>query len=332
MMMESKASGGRQSDLQDIDLSIVIVNWNTKDLLLQCIQTIKQTTLERSVEIIVVDNASVDGSAEAIRGLPKVTVLCNEKNLGFAAANNRGIRVSNGKYVCLVNSDVEVLELCLDRMCMYMDEHPEVGLLGPKVLNKDLTLQRSCAELPSVRNTMTQALMLDRIFPKARWFRNRFLSDFGYDTEQDVEVLSGCFMMARREGLEEIGLLDEKFFIYKEDVDWCKRFADGGWGVRFYPAAKAIHYGGASSAVAPAKFLIEMEKANLQYWRKHHTWLGQTVATIAILAHYWTRMCGWMLIYLFRPGKNVRPGQMTLRYAACLRWLLGAERKAAQGQ
>jgi GT2 family glycosyltransferase len=327
-MMESKDSGGNPPDSEGIDLSIVIVNWNTKELLLQCIQTIQQTTVEHSVEIIVVDNASVDGSVEAVRGLPKVTVLCNEKNAGFAAANNRGIGASVGNYVCLVNSDVEVLELCLDRMCKYMDEHPEVGLLGPKVLNKDLTLQGSCAELPSVRNTLTQALMLDKVFPKSPWLRNRFMNEFGYDTEQDVEVLSGCFMMARRESFEEVGLLDERFFIYKEDVDWCKRFADDGWAVRFYPAASAIHYGGASSAVAPAKFLIEMEKANLQYWRKHHTWVGQTVSTIVVLAHYLTRMCGWMLIYLLKPGKNVRPRQMTLRYAACLRWLLGADRKA----
>lgn len=328
MRMESNGSGGCLSGPQDIDLSIVIVNWNTKDLLLQCIRTIQQTTLEHNVEIIVVDNASVDGSAEAARALSKVTVLCNESNLGFAAANNRGIRGSTGRYICLVNSDVEVLELCLDRMCRYMDEHPEVGLLGPKVLNKDLTLQRSCAELPSVRNTMTQALMLDKVFPKIWCFRTRFMNDFGYDTEQDVEVLSGCFVLARRDALEEVGLMDERFFIYKEDVDWCKRFADAGSAVRFYPEARAIHYGGASSAVAPAKFLIEMEKANLQYWRKHHTWLGQTVAMTAIMAHYWTRMCGWMLIYLLRPGKNVKPKQMTLRYAACLRWLLGAERKA----
>ena len=317
-----------ENKLRGIDLSIVIVNWNTKDLLLQCIQTIQQTTLEHSLEIIVVDNASVDGSAEAARRLLKVTVFCNQNNLGFASANNQGIRISTGKYVCLVNSDVEVLDLCLDRMCKYMDEHPKVGLLGPKVLNRDLTIQRSCAELPSVRNTMTQALMLDKVFPKLECLRSRFMNDFGYEIERDVEVLSGCFMMARRDAFEEVGLLDERFFIYKEDVDWCKRFADAGWAVRFYPEAGAIHYGGASSAVAPAKFLIEMEKANLQYWRKHHTWLGRAVAMTAILAHYWTRMCAWLLIYLVRPGENLKPKQMTLRYAACLRWLLGAERKA----
>jgi GT2 family glycosyltransferase len=324
MMMKSQRMRGHHSDSHGIDLSIVIVTWNTRDLLLQCIRTIQQTTREHSLEIIVVDNASVDGSVEAVRGLSKVTVLCNEENKGFAAANNRGIHASNGKYICLVNSDVEVLEPCLDRMCNYMDENPKVGLLGPKVLNKDLTLQRSCAELPSVRNTLTQALVLDRVFPKIRWLRNRFMNDFSHDIERDVDVLSGCFIMARRDGLEQVGLLDERFFIYKEDVDWCKRFGDAGWAIRFFPEAKAIHYGGASSAVAPAKFLIEMEKANLQYWRKHHTWLGQAAARVAVLAHYWTRMCGWTLIHLVKPGKDVRPWQMTLRYTACLRWLLGA--------
>ena len=129
------------------------------------------------------------------------------------------------------------------------------------------------------------------------------MNDFGYDTEQDVEVLSGCFMMARRDASKKLACSTRDFLSTRKM--WTGANALGrGWGVRFYPEARAIHYGGASSAVAPAKFLIEMEKANLQYWRKHHTWLGQTVAMTAILAHYWTRMCGWLLIYLVRPGRE----------------------------
>ena len=305
-------------------LSVVIVNWNTKDFLVDCIRTILKTTIENRVEIIVVDNGSRDSSPAAAGDFEGVTVICNQRNLGFAAANNIGIRASTGKYVCLVNSDVKVLEGCLDRMCQYMEGHPKVGLLGPRVLNKDLSLQRSCAELPSVWNTLTQALMLDKLFPKVRCFRARFMGDFDHASERNVEVLSGCFLMARRKAIGEVGLLDERFFIYKEDVDWCKRFGEAGWRVRFYPQASAIHYGGASSLVAPAAFLIEMEKANLQYWRKHHTRIGYAATAVISLAYHWLRMCGWGLLYLLRPGNSILSRQMMVRYAACVRWLARA--------
>jgi GT2 family glycosyltransferase len=304
------------------DVSVVIVNWNTKDLLVGCIQTILKTTIASSVEIIVVDNGSSDGSAAAAAKFARVMVIRNEKNMGFAAANNIGISASTGRFVCLVNSDVKVLEGCLDRMCQYMDEHSTVGLLGPRVLNKDLSLQRSCAELPTLWNVLTQALMLDKLFPWAPCFRTRFMADFDHASERNVEVLSGCFLMARREAIGGVGLLDERFFIYKEDVDWCKRFGDCDWEVRFYPHASAIHYGGASSSVAPAAFLIEMEKANLQYWRKHHSWIGYAIAAVISLVYYWLRMCGWGILYLVSRGNVIINRQMVGRYAACVRWLL----------
>jgi GT2 family glycosyltransferase len=302
-------------------ISIVIVNWNTKDLLLDCIRSIRQASCARDAEIIVVDNASTDGSVQAVAQLPNITVISNKTNRGFAAANNIGIRASSGRYVCLINSDVKVLEGCLDSMREYMDRNPKVGLLGPQVLNKDMSFQASCAELPSIRNTLMQALMLDKLFPRVGLFRARLVHDFDYEKTQEVEVLSGCFLMARREALERVGLLDERFFIYKEDVDWCKRFADAGWGVRFYPAARAIHYGGASSSAAPAAFLIEMEKANLQYWHKHHGLLACNMAAAISLAHYCLRMCAWAVIHVLKQGRSITAKQKVRNYAACVRWL-----------
>ncbi|MCI0347852.1 MAG: glycosyltransferase family 2 protein [Acidobacteriales bacterium] len=306
------------------DVSVVIVNWNTKNLLLQCIRSIRETTCNRSVEIIVVDNGSSDGSVEAVaRTFPQVVLIANQANQGFAKANNAGIRASRGKFVCLVNSDVEVLNGCLDAMCDYMDANPQVGLLGPKILNKDLTLQPSCGELPSVRNLLMQAFMLDKLFPRVSFCRNRFMSDFDHQSLRNVETLSGCFFMARREALETVGLLDEQFFIYQEDVDWCKRFADAGWRVTFYPAASAIHYGGASSAAAPARFMIEMERASLQYWRKHHSWLAQKVAAAVSFAGYGLRICAWAATWAVRRERSLMAKHMMKQYAACVRWLGG---------
>ncbi len=304
------------------DISLVIVNWNTRDLLLNCIRTALESTSACSVEVIVVDNGSNDGSVDAARQLERVTVISNTRNMGFAAANNIGIRASTGRYICLVNSDVKVLEGCLDHMCRYMDDNPKVGLLGPRVLNEDLSLQRSCAELPSLWNMLTQALMLDKMFPHARWLRSRFMGDFDHASERNVEVLSGCFLMTRRNALQQVGLLDERFFIYKEDVDWCKRFGDAGWAVRFYPRASAIHLGGASSSVAPGRFFIEMEKANIQYWRKHHSVTTCIGAGFVAFIHYGVRMCGWGALHTLRRQKGNVSKQMILRYRACLRWLV----------
>jgi GT2 family glycosyltransferase len=309
-----------------IDVSVVIVNWNTKTLLLDCIRSLYDTTLTRRMEVIVVDNASTDGSVEAVEHcFPNVTMICNDMNLGFAKANNIGIGASSGKYVCLVNSDIKVLDGCIESMCAYMNTHPAIGLLGPQILNKDLSLQSSCGELPSVKSSLMQALMLDKLLPRLRYCRNRFMDDFDHRTLRHVETLSGCFLMARREALDQVGPLDERFFFYAEDVDWCKRFHNAGWPLVFYPGGRAIHYGGASSAAAPTKFLIEMERANMQYWRKHHSWIAnQTVAAITI-AHYWLRIWIWAMIYLFRPSSSIAR-HMIRKYIACACWLSGFDR------
>jgi hypothetical protein len=309
------------------DISAIIVNWNTKDLLLESVRTAIETTVRHRLEIVVIDNGSTDGSLEAIRAQNNIRLISNNVNLGFAAANNLGIRAATGKYICLINSDVEVLDGCLDRMCDYMDEHPEIGLLGPRVLNKDLTLQRSCTELPSVRNTFTQAFMLDKILPRLKWARSRFMVDFDHATICDVEVMSGCCLFVRRSALTMVGELDQRFFIYKEDVDLCKRFADAGWKVRFYPTARIIHYGGASSSATPARFLIEMEKANREYWRKHHSGFACGTVMAVTVAYYLIRIWGWILSHILRLHDSETNKKMITRYSVCLRWLLGISTK-----
>lgn len=312
-------------DITDMfDVSVVIVSWNTKKLLLRCIETLFSSTRHRRLEVIVVDNGSSDGSAEAVSSkFADVIVIRNVTNLGFAKANNQGICASSGKYICLVNSDVEVLDGCIDAMCDYMDQHKDIGLLGPRVLNKDLTLQPSCGELPSLRNLLMQALMLDRLFPGLSFCRNRFMSNFDHNDLRRVQTLSGCFLMTSREAINKVGRLDERFFIYGEDVDWCKRFQDKGWGVVFYPQARVIHYGGASSAAAPARFSVELQRADLQYWHKHNSWWVEKLAALIGAAHYWVRICGWAAVYLLRRGDRQRAKYMLRNYSACLWYLVG---------
>jgi GT2 family glycosyltransferase len=284
-----------------IDISIVILNWNTKRLLLECMRSIVATACDRRIEMIVVDNGSTDGSAEAIEhAYPDCTIIRNDRNIGFAAANNKGIRVSAGRYICLVNSDIVVLDNCLDMLCTYMDAHPCAGMIGPQVLNRDLSIQPSCTDFPSVRNVLTRALCLDILFPRIRWCRSRFMKPTEHTATKLVPALSGCFLMIRSAAIEQVGLLDERFFIYKEDVDWCKAFGDHGWDRVFYPEAKVIHYGGATSAAAPARFVREMERADLQYWRKHHTRVQANIARAISIIHSATRLFAWVVVCCFR--------------------------------
>ncbi|MFH2001676.1 MAG: glycosyltransferase family 2 protein [Planctomycetota bacterium] len=313
-----------------IDVSIVIVNWNTRQLLLDCIDSLFRETRDCTIEIIVVDNASTDGSPDAIRErFPEdVHLICNTENLGFARANNIGIRECKGRYVCLVNSDIIALDRCVDRMCAYLDEHCEIGSLAPRTINEHHQLRRNCREFPSLRNTFCQALFLDRIFPRSRLFRGRILIDYDLDRVRDVEVLSGCFLMVRREALDQVGLLDETFFIYGEDVDWGRRFHDAGWKTVLYPKARAIHIGGASSKKANLRFLREKMKADYQYWKKHHHPLARKLYVLIITFHYSIRTIGWALMYVLKKTNRSHSLDKLKACAAQAQWhLLNMGRK-----
>jgi len=245
------------------------------------------------IEIIVVDNASSDGSPELIKHLyPDVKVIENDVNYGFAKANNIGIKECSGRYICLLNSDVEILEGCFERIMKYMDQHPDIGILGPMMLNADRSLQRTCREYPTLWNTFCRAMALDTLFPKSRIFGGRMMLYWSHETQRDVDVINGCFWMVKRESLKNVGLLDESFFMYAEDVDWCKRFKEGGWRVCYYPDAKAIHYGGASSSFQPIRFYLEMQRANIQYWKKHHSGIEQFTFWMIMLFHHLLRSVG----------------------------------------
>lgn len=298
-----------------LDLSIIIISWNAKTYLLECLRSLKSEINPHRAEIIVVDNASTDGSVEAVqKEFANVKIIANSANLGFAKANNIGIEHSGGRYICLVNSDVQVLRGCLELMLSYMDHHPEVGLLGPKVLNPDYTLQRSCWKFPTLWNSLSRALGLDTLFPS--------LNFFPHDTTGVVEVLSGCFLMTRREALDQVGPLDDNFFMYAEDIDWCKRFYDANWQSIYLPAATIIHFGGGSSSQAPVKFYIEQQRANLQYWKKHHHRLARTGFFAISLFYQITRTLRAVALYGLQPSNRRETTIKLKRSLSCAGWLL----------
>lgn len=305
-----------------IDVSIIIVNWNTKQHLLNCLDSLSNSNYYTQ-EIIVVDNASSDGSIDAVTSrFPTTKIIENNENLGFSKANNIGIWQSTGRYICLINSDVIVLDRCIEKLMEFMDKNPSIGLAGPRILNPDSSLQVTCRHFPSVWNNLCQALGLNKIFPKSSFFTEPFMKYWAHDEVRKVDVISGCFWMVRREAINEVGLLDEDFFIYGEDIDWCKRFHNAGWDIVFYPEAEAIHYGGASSANAPIKFYLEMQKADLQYWRKHHGRIGQAIYSTIIILRQVLRIIHGTFQYIIHLSQRKTNSFKLKRSLACIRWVL----------
>ncbi|HPL63714.1 MAG TPA: glycosyltransferase family 2 protein [Syntrophales bacterium] len=313
-----------KSKQQQPDVSVVVVSWNTREILLDCLRSALSTKDRLNMEITVVDNGSVDGSPEAVREyFPGVRIIRNGANLGFSRANNAGIRASTGKYICLVNSDVIFTENCIPLLFDHMEKNPLIGILGPQIIGRDGEVQRSCMGFPTVWNSLCRALALDAIFPNSKLLGGQLLTYWPHDTTREVDVVNGCFWMVRRAALDMVGLLDEKFFIYGEDVDWCRRFRSRNWKVAFYPEAQAVHLGGASSARMPVRFYLEMHRANLQYWKKHHGRRAQNLYRLTLILHDAVRLAAFALL---SARDEDRAGSVSMgkvrRSAAGLRMLL----------
>jgi len=276
-----------------------------------------------STEIIVVDNASSDGTPEMIQArFPAVRLVRNAENLGFGKANNIGIRLSRGKQICLINSDVNVHVTCLATMSRYLEQHPKVGLIGPRMIGPDGLASRSCMRFPTLRAYLCYSLGLDLATNEMPPFSGILMRNCTWDRTAEVDVLNGWFVMTRREALDEVGLLDERFFMYGEDIDWSYRFYRAGWKRIYLAGAQAIHYGGASSARSPIRFYLEMVRANLQFWKK---WNGRwkTIAfAFAVGLHEVVRSIVYGLQVVF--SKTCRPDALfkLRRCVACLRWLV----------
>jgi GT2 family glycosyltransferase len=291
-----------------VDVSVVIVSWNTRHYLVDCVRSLLAHRGSYVLEIIVVDNASQDDSVASLRrDFPEVTVVENERNLGFARANNQGIGIARGRYVCLVNSDVLLLEDSVGSMLNYMESNEEVGVLGPKLLWKDRTLQGSCRKFPSLWNTLCPAIGLTGLFPRVAFLSGEHMVGFfRHDHVADVDAVVGAFMMVRGSALQDVGGMDEQYFMYCEEVDWCKRFADAGWRVRFFPATQVIHYGGGSSSAEPLRFFREYCVSNLRYWRKHHSPLSVAGYRLVMLLRYLLRLPCWALLCWTRKTEEMR--------------------------
>lgn len=247
-------------------LSVVIVNWNTRELLSECIQSIHRT-ISVSFEILVVDNASIDGSPAAIRsGFPNVQLIECGDNLGFAVANNYGLRQASGVYVLLLNPDTELQPGAIDSMIEHLDENPSVGAVGPMLVGRYGELQFSASPAPDLLGELSRMFRIQSLRHEATYD----MAGWGKRTARDVEVLQGACLMIRREALDEVGLLDEDYFMYTEEVDLCYRLRKAGWSIHWLPTARVIHYGGESTKQVPTESFLNLYRSKILYFRKHH--------------------------------------------------------------
>jgi GT2 family glycosyltransferase len=263
----TKASG--QHAQQVVDVSIIVVAWNVKDLLYNCLQSVYGQTEGISFEVIYVDNASEDGSVEMVKQrFPQVKIIQNNENRGFIIASNQGIEMARGRYVLLLNSDTIVLDNAIAKTVWFADAHPEAAVVGCKVLNPDGTLQRTCHMYNSILNSFLSATYLYKIFPKSRFFGREEMTWWDYNDVREVEVIGGCYSLVRKEAIEQVGLMDDIYFFYGDDVDWCYRFKQSGWKVLFTPDPKIIHYGGQNTKLMEGAFMLQLSGAILMFMRK----------------------------------------------------------------
>jgi N-acetylglucosaminyl-diphospho-decaprenol L-rhamnosyltransferase len=259
----------------DRDLSIIIVSWNVRELLRQCLSSIVESlSTDRggrlSTQLIVVDNGSSDGSAEMIATeFPQIELVANERNLGFTGANNQGIAISDGRYVLLLNPDTETVGDALAEMVAYMEDHHRVGALGPQLLHGDGRVQSSRRRFPGFRTAFLEGTFLQQWFPSSSLLEQYYVLDRADDEIQEVDWVVGACLLMRRTALDQAGPLDETFFMYSEEMDWCYRVKEQGWTVAYLPTAQVIHHEGKSSEqVLPVRH-VQFQRSKVLFFKKH---------------------------------------------------------------
>lgn len=254
-----------------MDLSIIIVNYNTRNLTLNCIQSIKDSQLNYDYEILLVDNNSTDGSADAIKtSFSDVILIENMENVGFSKANNQAIKISAGRYVLLLNSDTIVNKNTLSDTILYMEKNPMVGACGCEVLLPDGSLDKACHRgFPTPQASFYYLTGISKCFPNNPSLNGYHLNYLDMKKVHEIDCLVGAFMMVRKEAIYQVGLLDEIFFMYGEDIDWCFRLKKAGWKIIYNPDVSIIHHKGASSKKKPLKIIYEFHRAMFIFHRKH---------------------------------------------------------------
>lgn len=299
-------------------LTIVIVSWNTRLLIENCLLSV-YGSLNGSmpVQLIVVDNGSSDGTLEMVRTrFPQVLLIENASNRGFAAANNQAISVSEGDYALLLNSDTLMHSDVLDRAVEYLDDNPEIAVLGPTVRNPDGSIQVSISGEPGIANLLILLSGVSHI-GRLRFLDRYQMSYWEGSRHADVPVISGCCMFVRSAAISDVGQLDERYFFFGEETDWCKRFRRKGWRVHFAPIEYVTHFGGGSIGHNNVRRSLLLTGATVRFNRVHHGAVAAVVVFLILWMFALTRWIYWSIAWLLTGGGDSR--QMMRHFRALLR-------------
>lgn len=303
-------------------VSIIIVSWNTRDLLRDCVAGTLAACEEirGGTELVVIDNASQDSSAEMVRDeFPSVRVIENGSNDGFARACNQGIRESTGEYVLLLNPDTTATHPFLNVLVEFLDRNPDAGAAGPRLVDRAGETQVSCFPLPTLAREFWRLFHLDRLHPYAVYPPERW----GTRRAQIVDTVQGACMLIRRSALEDAGLIDESFFVYTEEIDLCRRLLDLGWKIYWIPEAVVTHYGGQSTRQVSSRMFLQLYRSKVQYFRKHFGMLGAVAYKAVLLAAIVPRVTVPPLLALVVPSRRDRLAPLSRNYRSLLMELHG---------
>lgn len=285
--------------MKDFDLTIIIISWQVRDLLNRCLASIYQETRGIKFEVIVVDNASTDQTAEMVAEFyPQAVIIANLKNRGFARAGNQGLKQARGNHILLLNPDTIIIGRAVERMVEFLNNHPEAGIAGCKILNADQSIQPSVRKFPTLPD---QLLMLFKLHHFIK-LKDYLLLGFDYQASAEVDQVMGAFFMINGLAREKIGLLDEQFYIWFEEVDYCRRCRQAGFKIVYTPLASVIHLGGQSfSQKFQLKNQWNFSQSRCRYFLKYHGFLPFLVIFILTPVSLLLTLFGWLINF-----KNAR--------------------------
>lgn len=302
-----------------VDLTVSIINTNNKDLLRVCLNSLFENTRRLSLKVYVVDNACTDGSAEMVEtGFPQVKLIRNKKRLGFCANHNQVLRIGQGRYLCILNEDTEILPGAFDLMVEFMDNHPSAGAVGPMSLNVDGSFQASYSDFPTLWICLLQAAGV------ARYLLGPYHPSYPPEQSQEprsVDWVGGVCLMVRREALKQVGLLDEDFFVYGEETDWCYRMHQAGWQIWYLPSAQIRHWWerawsqqSPDSRVHRARTRVRLGRSHFVFLKKHYGHLQANVYRVLFAAVMFMRIIILSVQFVFVPDVRSTWGKQLQAY------------------
>jgi N-acetylglucosaminyl-diphospho-decaprenol L-rhamnosyltransferase len=300
MIVDSAAGADNSPKTTQIsDVTVVIVTWNCRAYAEQCLRSLMADQSVHPLRTIVIDNRSGDGTVELIRSrFPEVTVVANDGNVGFAAANNQAMLSTEGAYILLLNPDTKASPRAVDAMADFLDADDSLWAVGPTIANADGTLQRSGVRFPGNWTILCETLFLDRLFPHSRLFGSHTERYMDPSIPRAVDYVQGSCLMVRREGIRHIGMLDEEFFMYFEETDWCFRMKRAGGNVYYVPTDPVVHFGGGEFGHYDERRLVHYHESLLRFYRKHYHILNGLILRAILLVRSAIRLAVWGAVWL----------------------------------